>query len=357
MNSNDFYPDGICLISFSHNSDHQELLYSMFDSLEGRMPVYSIGVSDVKIPGHQRKANQFYFDCPLRPGIQADTFKLHIIFEIVKTIRRLNVRYVYFESLHVWNIAIMLLLKNHICIEAVHDVIPHDNSYMVKLCTKITCMLAHKVVIHNGKYMDDLSKMYKVKPENIRCINLWKRFPEEQRTNHSGQLLYFGRIRKYKGLDLLEQVVLSTSEISYVIAGEPDEESVHIVERLKSCKNVTMIDRAIDMSEMEVLFREADWVLLPYISATQSGVIVDAYRYSRPVIAFDVGAISEQVVPNVSGILVEANDIDAFTQAIVWASELSLESLEQFSHNAYIVGKQKYAVESVAESFVSAIRE
>lgn len=53
-------------------------------------------------------------------------------------------------------------------------------------------------------------------------------------------------------------------------------------------------------------FHGSDWSILPYTSATQSGVIVDSYRLSRPVIAFNVGAISEQIEGGVTGFLIEA---------------------------------------------------
>ena len=57
---------------------------------------------------------------------------------------------------------------------------------------------------------------------------------------------------------------------------------------------------------MREAFVNCDWVIVPYNSASQSGIIIDAYKYSRPVIAFAVGAIPEQVDANKSGYLVTA---------------------------------------------------
>ena len=106
---------------------------------------------------------------------------------------------------------------------------------------------------------------------------------------------------------------------------------------------------------MENYFKGADWVVLPYASATQSGVIVDACKYSRPVIAFNVGAISEQVKEGETGFLVPQKDVKGFANVISKVNKFSAEELDDFSHNAYMFGYQKYAAEAVAECFLSTI--
>lgn len=62
-----------------------------------------------------------------------------------------------------------------------------------------------------------------------------------------------------------------------------------------------MHDYYVSDEEMKNYFVNCDWVILPYNSASQSGVIIDAYKYSRPVISFEVGAIVEQIIDGKSG--------------------------------------------------------
>lgn len=345
----------ICLITFSNNADHQNVIYSMYYAMRGKADVYTIGIKNPKshIAPHTEK--NFYFDCPERPGIEAKTLRIDIVRKIAKVIKENNIRYFYFESLHVWNILLMWMCSKCIRVEAVHDVVPHDMSKTVVMCTKLACKVADHVVLRNEKFKQLLSDEYGLPMSKITCFAPWRYFPEEDKSTHSGKFLSFGRIRKYKGLDKLEEIIRDTPDVPYQIVGEPDEESKPIVEALKKYKNVEMIDQEVTDREMIDYFHGADWIVLPYTSATQSGVIADSYRLSRPVIAFNVGAISEQVEDGVTGFLIEAGDGAAFAEAVEKAAAMSSEETDQFSHNAYSKGYNKYAAAAVADSFLGAI--
>lgn len=345
----------ICLITFSNNADHQNVIFSMFNALQGKADVYTICIDNPKslIAPHTEK--NYYFKCPKRPGIEARTLRLDIVRKISKVIEDNNIKFFYFESLHVWNILLMWMCPKCIRVEAVHDVIPHDLSKMVVKCTKLACKTADHVILRNEKYKNLLSDEYKLPKDKITCFAPWRDFPEETLSTHSKRFLSFGRIRKYKGLDKLEEIIRDTPNISYQIVGEPDEESKPIVEALRSYSNVEMIDREVSDKEMIDYFNNADWIVLPYTSATQSGVIADSYRLSRPVIAFNVGAISEQIEDGVTGFLVEAGNARAFREAVIKADSMSVEQIDEFSHNAYYMGYNKYAAAAVADRFLATI--
>src|SRR5262249_55076199 len=69
--------------------------------------------------------------------------------------------------------------------------------------------------------------------------------------------------------------------------------------------------------EVEALFKAADVVVLPYRSATQSGVTHAAYALGVPVITTDVGGLSETVRPDHTGLVVPPEDPQALADAIV----------------------------------------
>jgi len=345
----------ICLITFSNNADHQNVIYSMYYALQGKADVYTIGIKSPKSHIAPHTENNYYFDCPERPGIEAKTLRIDIVRNIANVIKKNEIKYFYFESLHVWNILLMLMCPKSIRVEAVHDVVPHDMSKTVVMCTKLACKVADHVVLRNEKYKQLLSEEYGLPMSKITCFAPWRYFPEEDRSTHSGKFLSFGRIRKYKGLDKLEEIIKETPEVPYQIVGEPDEESKTIVEDLKKYRNVEMVDHEVSDQEMIDYFHGADWIVLPYASATQSGVIADSYRLSRPVIAFNAGAISEQVEDNVTGFLIEAGDGVAFADAVKKAVLMKEEETDQFSHNAYSKGYNKYAAAAVADNFLEVI--
>ena len=349
---------GLCLITFSNNADHQNVVYSMFNALHGKTEVYSFGIRDPKSSIAPHTEDNYYFDCPLRPGIEKKTFRLDVIWKMARLIRKKGISCLYFESMHLWNLFLMLFCPGVKKVVVIHDVIPHDQSKAVSLCTALSCKMADHIVIRNQKYKEALIQNFKIKSEKITCLELWRYFPKQRPVTHSQKYLYFGRIRKYKGIDALISIVEKTPEITYQVVGCPDEECKPLMSYLKqSLKNVDVIDWEVSDGEMEEMFTQADWIILPYASATQSGVIVDAYKYSRPVIAFDVGAISEQVEDGETGFLVPANDEGAFCEAIRKTAEFTEEELCRFSENAYRFGFSRYAAEGAADGFLQFIRK
>ncbi len=348
---------GICLITFSNNSDHQEVVYSMFHALHPDIRVYTIGIQNPKVSIAPHTDNNFYFDCPSRPGITKGTFRFRVIKDIVKLIQTLNIRYLYFESLHIWNVFMMLLCRKQIKIEAIHDVIPHDGNVAMRLCNLATCTLADHVVLRNKLFLHELLSQYHLRAEKVTSIELWRSYPEVTIPNCKGIMLCFGRIRRYKGFDLLEKIIANTPEITYQIVGAPDEETMECVEKIRRFPNTTVIMREVSEDEMQQFFTDADWIVLPYSSATQSGIIVDAYKFSRPVIAFDVGAIREQVIDGETGFLVPESDIDTFAQTIRKVSQFPAEETKRFASKAYSYGYGKYSAAYAAPRLIDCLRK
>lgn len=342
----------ICLISFSQNADHQNVIYSMFLALRGRAEVYTIGAENPKSAIAPHGPRNIYAPCPDRPASAGEPCDCPCWRKLAALIRKRRIRYLYFESLHIWNIILMRLCPNCVRLEAIHDVIPHDGSRLVSLCTRLACRQADSVVLRSCRFMALLAGKYRIPPEKINCLEPWRHFSGKTPLTHSGEFLYFGRIRKYKGLECLERIVKKTPEITYRIVGEPDAESMGLVRRLETYPNVTLKAREVSDYEMDVCLRRADWVVLPYLSATQSGVIADACRLSRPVIAFDVGAVGEQVRDGETGFLIPAGDEEGFLKAVRRAAALTREEAEAFAERAYDFGCSKYAASAAAERFL-----
>ena len=128
-----------------------------------------------------------------------------------------------------------------------------------------------------------------------------------------------------------------------------------MVEQVKKFSNAEVIDREVSDQEMQRYFSDADWIVLPYSSATQSGVIIDAYKYSRPVIAFDVGAISEQIIDGATGYLIPEGDVAVFSEKVREASKMNDTDYREFTKNAYSFGKKQYSAESSADLFLSIV--
>lgn len=161
-------------------------------------------------------------------------------------------------------------------------------------------------------------------------------------------VLFFGYVRRYKGLNVLLDAfpfVLQHIDCTLLIAGEfYDDKRKYLkqIQALSLGKQVKIVDEYIPNEAVNYYFAAADVVVLPYISAAQSGVISLAYSYGKPVIATHVGGLEEQVARFAEGaqigkerFLVPPNDPRALAAAIVKFCEtgLSPELLAALTHS------------------------
>jgi glycosyltransferase involved in cell wall biosynthesis len=135
--------------------------------------------------------------------------------------------------------------------------------------------------------------------------------------------LFFGYVRRYKGLDTLLRAwpaVRARRDATLVVAGEfyEDESPYRALAAAAGGEpHVRLLGRYLPDLEVEACFKAADVVVLPYRSATQSGVTHVAYALGVPVITTDVGGLAETVTPGETGLVVPPEDPQALAAAIV----------------------------------------
>ena len=120
-------------------------------------------------------------------------------------------------------------------------------------------------------------------------------------------LLFFGLIRTYKGLDiLLEAFGKLSDEYQLIIAGEPYgsfDRYQQIIDRLPNKERIRMNLKYIKDSEVKDYFSAADLAVLPYRSATQSGISSVSYHFEVPMIVTDTGGLKETIGDRGTGIV------------------------------------------------------
>lgn len=344
----------ILLVTLSDNSDHQDTLFGLYEHLAPIHDTYLLTTKEPKVP-LTVSDHTWLVDCPKRPGITLKTFDLITLFSIIWHIRKEKFDIVYFESLHVWNIIFTLALnKGTYTYQVIHEVIPHEGDKQVRgvdFMNKTVCKTIDTVVLRNTKYVSEMTRRYNIHPDRVAFLELWRRYPGFTPSVHSGRVLFFGRINPYKGANNLLEITELCPMVQFNIVGRVDPQTEKIVQELETKKNVHVQKGYVSDDEMKSAFINCDWVIVPYNSASQSGVIIDAYKYSRPVIAFDVGAIAEQVDEGKSGYLVTGGDNKAFAEKIKEVMALSCVSHEIFCSYAYQYGSKKYSAAAAAERF------
>jgi len=133
------------------------------------------------------------------------------------------------------------------------------------------------------------------------------------------ELLFFGRILDYKGLDLLLEAFAQIEPLypaaRLKIAGSGDIEPYRAL--LSGLRNVELDLRYIPEEEVPSIFSGSDAVILPYREATQSGVIAVAQTAGVPVIATPIGGLKEQIEDGVTGLLSQSVTAESLAQAII----------------------------------------
>jgi glycosyltransferase involved in cell wall biosynthesis len=130
--------------------------------------------------------------------------------------------------------------------------------------------------------------------------------------------LFFGIVRPYKGLDLLLDAwpaIERETGGQLVVAGEfwPGTEKLRerIRSRVAAGASIRLHDRFVPDSEVVDFFRAADLVVLPYRSATGSGIVPIARWSGKPVLGSDLPGLRDVVDPEVDGLLVPPGNADA----------------------------------------------
>lgn len=167
-------------------------------------------------------------------------------------------------------------------------------------------------------------------------------------------LLFFGLVREYKGLDvLIEAMDLLPQDHVLLAAGENYGSEPTLVARASSLGDrFIRHDLFVPDSGVARYFMAADMVVLPYRSATQSGVAQIALAFRKPVVVTDVGGLAETVEPGVTGEISPAADREDLARAVLRCGGLLddprlEERIEAFS--------RRFSWRSYAERVVKAL--
>lgn len=223
------------------------------------------------------------------------------------------------------------------------NVIPHEKRPFDHLLIRYFVQHCDSFVVMSKQVMNDLRK-FTDKPAiclphpiyNIYHprIDQLKARQELNIPAHEKILLFFGFIRKYKGLDLLlEALPKVKQQVKLVIAGEfygNQKYYLDKIDQLRLHDKIYLHANFIPKNKVHVYFSACDVVVQPYLSATQSGVSQVAYFFGKPMIVTDVGGLSEIVLDQKTGLVCPVIYTKAGTVDIAQTSSLLAKCLDDF---------------------------
>ncbi|MGA1791285.1 MAG: glycosyltransferase family 4 protein [bacterium] len=215
-----------------------------------------------------------------------------------------------------------------------HNVTPHDSAWLYRISSFLVLKTGHYYIVQSEDDRRILSRLIK-KPlariiknyhptyEFFNLDNMNRNEARDKLGLKGTVLLFFGLVREYKGLVYLIKAlpsILSVTDATLLIAGEfweDKDEYINLIKSLGIGDHVKIIDAYIPNEEVQIYFSAADICIMPYISATGSGVAQIAYGFNLPIIATSVGCLKEIVKDDVTGFLVPPYDSDALAKKVI----------------------------------------
>ena len=289
------------------------------------------------------------------------TLNPFIFIRIIKAILNFSPIAILATMVHPWHNIILSLLGNKILrIKVIHDVNPHigERTIFHKLLNEWDIYTSDKWVVLTHDSMRKLQKKG-ISSKEIKVIphahfGFYNKYNSPISSNNQiyHRIGFFGRICKYKGIEILFQSYLQVQrqmpQLKLLVAGSGKIDCI-------LPKDIELYNRWIDDDEVVNLLTRVDIVVLPYIDASQSGVIPLAFSLGKPVIATAVGGLSEQVPPN-CGILVPPNNVDILSESIIDLYKRPDEILKM-GVSAYEYAYSYLDWKNSAESLIAMIKE
>ena len=207
-------------------------------------------------------------------------------------------------------------------ISILHNVVPHESRIFDKRLTKSFLDKNDAFILLSEKVKSDLLNIKPSADFLFLKHPLYDHFGDLLDQSKSREslgipngkkvLLFFGFIRKYKGLDILLRALDHLPEDYHlIVAGECYEKFdtyQSIIDKFELSNRITLKLNYIPQSQVNEIFSASDLVMLPYRSATQSGITPVAYHFNKPVMVTDVGGLTEYLVEGKTGWVIKNID-------------------------------------------------
>ena len=225
--------------------------------------------------------------------------------------------------------SIIRLVKKKIDIKSLvicDNIIPHESRFFDNKLTKYFFKYIDYFIVMSKSVENDLLSLfpdakYIYTPHPLYDIfgkGINKQDSRRQlKINESKLILFFGLIRPYKGLDLLIQAtnILKNKLTDFKVLAigdcyENPEPYSNMVDKYKIKDIFDLRFEFVPNNKVSLYFSAADIIVLPYKSATQSGIVPVAYHFNKPVIVTNVGGLDEIVQEGKTGYVVTPNSVE-----------------------------------------------
>lgn len=246
-------------------------------------------------------------------------------------------------------------------VQTIHDPFPHsgENGSKKNRIYQKTISYSNYLFLLNETQKTDFCNYYGI-PENRVFINRLgiydniQSFIKPNQRVKKNNILFFGRISPYKGIEYLCEAITKVREavpdVTLTIAG--GGKFYFDIEPYQKLEYVDIRNHYIGMEELAGLLAQCDLTVCPYTDATQSGVIMTSYSLGKPVIATNVGGLPEMIEQNKTGVIVPPCDSDVLATVIIelLKDKEKLQKMSDYINNEYGTGEKSW--NKIAEKYI-----
>lgn len=286
---------------------------------------------------------------------------LKMALKVIRFIKNGNFDVIHTDCmLGMWNLMLYKLFGKKMVL-TVHDPFPHTGEITARKSFnyKVAMRMVSRFVLLNNKQKKQFCDTYHVHPNQILINRLGvydniSTFVKSKNASAGKNVLFFGRISPYKGIEYLCKAMMKVKEqvpnATLTIAG--GGKMYFDMSPYQNLDWVNVINRYVGMEELAGLLQDCSLTVCPYTDATQSGVIMTSYSLCKPVVATNVGGLGEMVDEGKTGLLVPTKDVDALADAIfsLLNDSSTLNRMSENIRNDYFVGDKSWKV--IAEKYV-----
>jgi glycosyltransferase involved in cell wall biosynthesis len=262
-----------------------------------------------------------------KPRMRQPLQQLRMLHTLARHIRRFDPDVLHLQQGHLWFNWVLPFLKQYPLVLTIHDPRHHigdrESQKVPQVIMDFGFRHAAHIIVHGKRLKQVVVDQLRFPNEHVHVIPhivLGDSTMQPQVREDDRLILFFGRIWAYKGLEyLIRAEPLITDRVpdaKIVIAGQ-GEDFARYRRLMVHPDTFTVHNEYVSDDKRTALFRQASIVVLPYIDASQSGVIPLAYTFAKPVVATTVGSLPEMVEHGHTGYLVPPRDEQALADAIV----------------------------------------
>lgn len=318
--------------------------------------------SEVVAPHRARLSHAVrLFTCP-GPRFRQPILQFRMLRALFNAIRDFGPDVIHYQGGHPWLDLTLPLLRSCALVLTVHDVRPHPGDraskktpwWMEKFVRQQADWLIVQTKFAREAIIRDLPAAEK-HASVVPHIQIGQQTASMSNRDDRPLVLFFGRIWEYKGLEYLIRaeplIAASVPDVRILIAGQGEDFSRY--SRMMVHPERFIVDNEFISEERAAeYFAEASVVVLPYIEASQSGVVAIAYSAAKPVVASAVGGLPEMVEDGRTGYLVRPRNV---TQLAEYINRLLLDP--ELRHRMGANGRRKIEAECSPEVIARATME